>query len=233
MGEYKYPKFIFIEMDPWNSVIGSDSPHFALYNNGQVIYLDREKRSFFSGELDQASLVEIDNLTLEAMGNEHQSFNEDLLPTSQPDNFFYFFRDGELFRKINIYGNLWENQKLLEGPLKNLFNHICSFKVSGAKPWLPQFIEVLLWDFSYAKTAIKWPDGLPGIDHERTQSSPSNNRLRIYLNQREFEILKPILETKASNEAVLLGDMKLALSYRFPFPLESLWMTRERDGESN
>ena len=51
------PIIVLIERDPWLMVIGSDSPTFALYSDGTLIYFNKGK-GYFSIKLNKNKLQE-------------------------------------------------------------------------------------------------------------------------------------------------------------------------------
>ena len=56
------PLIVLIERDPWLMVIGSDSPSFALYDDGTLIYLktfESGKKEYFYVSLDNDSYYHI------------------------------------------------------------------------------------------------------------------------------------------------------------------------------
>ncbi|MBY0426902.1 MAG: hypothetical protein K2Q22_14805 [Cytophagales bacterium] len=58
---YGNPLIVLTETNPWLSVIGSDIPSFALYENGQIIYktFDNNKTEFHEVKLSKKSLNEV------------------------------------------------------------------------------------------------------------------------------------------------------------------------------
>jgi hypothetical protein len=48
------PVVVLIERNPWLMVFGSDSPTFALYDDGAVIYADPARKAYVSARLSKA-----------------------------------------------------------------------------------------------------------------------------------------------------------------------------------
>ncbi len=222
------PLVLLYVKDPWLMVIGSDSPHFALYDNGLVIYASGTKKpeeAFFSKRLSQTELEELlTTLDLERRlaGMDGKIFTT-LSATDQPRNLLHYWVNGQ-HRTTEVYGPLHRRDpgnSEAEGAPKgvvDLFDFLMQFQAKGASPWLPPHIEVLIWPFDNSLvTPRSWPKGWPRLNDPMTTKRGSE-LYSLSLESRHFLELLELLRGMTSNQAVLIGGKKWAISYRIPFP---------------
>lgn len=236
------PVFSLIEFDPWGMVIGSDSPSFTLYDNGLVIFITKKDDvySYYSYFLDKNSMKELNSQlipeNLEDLEKDYTLFNW----TDQPENLFYF--NG---KKIYVYGNLrnpienpntddkevteiyereielWKN---FPEELINTFKTATSYSHKNATEWFPEYIEVMFWPYEYApEESIIWPGNWPDLNDKRTRKR-SEDSYSVYLPSKYYNELIEILRTQNEKGAVEINNKKMAVSLRFPFPREELWL---------
>src|SRR3569833_120695 len=97
------PVLILLERNPWMMVIGADSPSFALYEDGMVIY--RTASGFRSGTLDPrakaALLKSLDAAGLSQEAGGYEASNS----TDQPTSLLLFY-GGDRPSFVSIYGNM-------------------------------------------------------------------------------------------------------------------------------
>ena len=224
LGTPPQPLVLLYIRDPWLMVIGSDSPSFALYDNGLVIYASGRKKAeeaFLSKLLSPTELKEL--LTTLDLKKRLGGLNERIeasMKTDQPTNRFCYWVDGKL-RAVSVYGSLHEGAEEREHvpkPFLEVFDVLTRFRATGAKPWLPPQIEVLIWPFDYShETPQPWPEGWPGLDDPATKKR-GDTSYSLFLESKHFSAFLDLLHSMKSSEAVLLGDKKWAISYRIPFP---------------
>jgi len=224
-GKTPQPLVMLYVRDPERMVIGSDSPVFALYDNGLVIYASGEKRpeeAFLAKLLSPPELRELlatidperrltglDGKTIEAS-----------MATDQPTNRLCYWVNGKL-RAVSVYGRLRERSPGREGvpkPFLEIYDALVGFSARGAKPWLPPLIEVLIWPFDNSQlTPEPWPKEWPGLDDPATKKR-GDRGYSLFLESRHFSDFLNLGRNMSSGQAVLIGDKKWAVSYRIPFP---------------
>jgi hypothetical protein len=205
-------------------VIGSDSPSFALYDNGLVIYASGRKKpeeAFLAKLLSPPELREIlRTLDLESrLGGVDERIGASM-KTDQPTNRLCYWVDGKL-RAVSVYGSLHASnpeRERVPKPFLEVFDFLTQFRANGASPWLPPQIEVLIWPFDYSREIPRpWPKEWPGLDDPATKKR-GNDSYSLFLDSRHFSAFLDLLRSMKSNQSVLIGDKKWAISYRIPFP---------------
>jgi hypothetical protein len=211
-------------------VLGADSPRFALYENGLAIY--RIKDGFRQILLDgqrAADLRKAVNVGALACLNKHYSTAGEV--TDQPSELLFFGRGGTL-SSISVYGSIPASGEPtdLPLPLVTAYERLATFDDSKAKPWMPEYIEVMVWPYAYApEPSITWPSNWPGLSDARTVKRGEGYSL--YLPSKDYQDLRAFLRTERERGAVEIGGKKWAVSFRFPFPQEALWQFEVNDPE--
>ncbi len=226
LGAPPQPLVLLYIRDPWRMVIGSDSPRFALYDSGLVIYASGEKKpekAFLSKLLSPIELKEL----LTALDLERRLVGLDgktidaSQATDQPTNRLCYWVNGKL-RAVQVYGSLHANRPEREQVPKNfleVIDFLTQFRTKGAKTWLPQKIEVLIWPFDNSGEPPKqWPKGWPGLEDPATKKR-GDRGYSLFLDSKHFsEFLDMGRRSMKAGQAVLIGGKKWAVSYRIPFP---------------
>lgn len=231
---------VVLERNPWLMVIGSDSPTFALYDDGAVVWL-RDKPTkdepFSRGATPTASvaLKELIPYDLAKFADHYQLTSW----TDQPTTVIWTPK-----KTISIYGN-WRttsNPMASDPQLRAIAER--DKKMSDSFPaeirasllrvdeqrkhegdaWLPNRVEVMLWPYEYAPEESivwpqKWPDLSATITVKRGEGSYS-----VFLPSEELPALREFLAKRRPRGAVLIDGKKMSASFRFPFPREELWM---------
>lgn len=221
------PLLILIESNPWEDVVGSSTPSFALYDSGLLILLERvvkgEPRHVFTflDQVDQTKFL--NSLPIEAF-NQLESHYEVSTSTDQPTHTIWLFWQGRN-KKVTVYGDLRLDESVrMNTPqaFLTLFQRLTSYKTKSAKPWYPEKIEVLIWPYPNAPDpSIPWPDKWPDIDHSDTQTK--GDVYSLFLSSRYWREFRSFLAGLKNRQAVLINGRKWAISYRFPFPGEGMW----------
>ncbi|HEX8846353.1 MAG TPA: hypothetical protein VF791_17025 [Pyrinomonadaceae bacterium] len=229
------PIILLYEINPWLMVLGSDSPAFALYGDGLVIFV----RAAEGGGREYASLIldehERDALisalpTKEFFGLEPRY--ETTGATDQPTTVISLWNDDQV-KTVSVYGGLKikSNQKGEGAPqvfietyekLKGLDN------ARAATKWMPEKVEMMIWPYENAGETLAWPKNWPGTRHPETRKRGDGQdqiSYSIYLSPAQYETLKR-QASKKSLDAVLIDGRKWAFSFRFPFPNEDSWRKR-------
>jgi len=232
------PIFSLTEYDPWNMVIGSDSPTFGFYNDSLLIFLSKDKDNQYKYYYIKANAIEYNDLvsklqirTSDNLKSEYSLSNW----TDQPTIVFNFAGT-----KISVYGDLRsafdsikdkKSKKLimddnediiakLPSKLRDIFSFATTYDNATKKEWMPDFIEVMFWPYEYApQKSINWPKDWPDLNDKRTKKR-HDNQFSVYLPSSHYQELISLLKTMKRKGAVLINDKKMAVSLRFPFPDE-------------
>lgn len=216
------PVIVLVERNPWLMVIGSDSPVFALYNNGTLIYYEKDK-GYFSSKLNKEQMIKyIPNKNFKKLKTYYSTSDW----TDQPTNTIYFWENNIKY-SVTVYGSLRkakeERKKTPKEFLEIYDKLIKKVNYKGAK-WLPKYLEVMIWPFEYSKdNPIKWPSNWPNLKHNMTKKRGKGS-YSLYLDSKYFDGLVKFMKNKRPTQAVLIGNKKYAVSYRYPFPKEGMWM---------
>ena len=220
-GEGPMPEIVLLERDPWGEVLGSDSPRFALYSDGQVIY--RTEDGFRSVHLSEPEIHSIKNSLSKADSPALYGEYDVAHATDQPDSSLLVYGDPPMF--LSFYGSLDDQQvtSRLPAAVAKAFSTIRSFKSARSEPWMPAQIEVMIWPYEYApEPSIHWKKEWPDL------SAPSTiqrgDSYSLFLPSSEMRSLKSFLAQRNPKGAVEIEGRKWAASYRIPFPEERLWM---------
>jgi hypothetical protein len=217
------PLVLLTEYNPWAMVIGSDSPTFALYANGTVIYWRGEGRSgkYMTVTLAPSAVAEL--LKSAHLDETHDLGNCYSIAdyTDAPTNFLVF-RTKAGYKAIDVYGVIRHNENIpparMPVDLQEAFRVLLGFNAPNAQEWTPPYLEVMMWPFSYAKSSMPWPVEFPGVTDKNTRQSPRG--LDLYLPYTEFDQYKVFASKLKPTTAVLLDGKKWAISERIPFPHE-------------
>jgi len=218
------PLIVWINYDPWRMVIGSDSPRFALYDDGQVIYYDIDEEGYVAVKLSEGELSElIESLALDEFAN-LDDYYEASDWTDQQSHLFYVWLDGEQ-KQVGVYGDptLDEVRAKLPDALLAVYDSLAAFEHPNAEVWLPEKIEVLIWPYETSGGA-EWPADWPGLDDPDTVERYEDH-YSLFLDAKDFEEFRALMD-EASGVAVIDGRT-WAVSYRYPFPQEELWMVAQ------
>jgi hypothetical protein len=235
------PKLIlvFIESDPWLNVIGSDNPRVAVYETGEVIFLKavNGKRIHHTVKLDTSALEDLRShlAPLVALKNLKSHYNVNPNVTDQPTSMFYIRQGGKAVA-TRVYGLMapetepGSSFRAADGrapdkvptELLQLHARLCSLDFAKRIEWTPQYLEVMLWDYSYApEESIHWPKEWPSLDSAR--AIKRGDSYSIFLDANLLPQLRDFLATEKDKGAVEVGGKKLAAAYRFAFPSEPIW----------
>ncbi|MEP1421891.1 MAG: hypothetical protein ABJK59_09000 [Erythrobacter sp.] len=216
------PEIVLLERDPWGSVIGSDSPSFALYRDGTVIYQD--ELGFRSIRLDQS---EVHDLRMAIRGANKPQLGgqyEVALATDQPSNSLLIYGDDPVF--ISVYGSLDDERisSRLPPEVSYAFTKIRSFGHLRAASWLPDKIEIMIWPYEHAPDpSVSWPEGWPDLDDANTVKRGVDS-YSIFLPSDKLSDVRALRTSRSERGAIEINGRKWSTSIRFPFPSEELWM---------
>ncbi|MCL4878254.1 MAG: hypothetical protein KJ064_16455 [Anaerolineae bacterium] len=228
--ENPLPMVVLIEYDPWRMVIGSDSPTFALYQNGQVIYIrenedgDMEYASVFLNFEERQTLY--DTIVSDDFF-ELDDYYEASHWTDMPSNWMWVWDEKGKEKRVGVYGDLRSLEGILDEEPRSrtpeaflqAFDTIVSFTHEDAKTWRPAVFEVMLWPYDTSDGAA-WPENWPDLDDPTTKQRGEDS-YSIFVDSAELDTYFALRE---EGSAVELDGRRWAFSMRFPFPTEFLWM---------
>lgn len=216
------PLIVLLQSDPWLAVTGSDSPAFALYDDGTVIF--RTKSGFLSTKLDRSRK----DALVEAFGGDEMSMLAGRYSatniTDQPDSSLLLY-GRKVPAYITVYGSLDDEdvRSSLPEAVLTAFDRLRGFSSSGAQPWLPEKVEVMIWPYDYAPDqSIMWPKRWPGLKGPATRKQ--GNGYSIFLPSSDLPALRAFLGSRREKGAIEIDGQKWSASVRYPFPHEELWM---------
>ncbi len=235
------PLLVVLAQNPWLMVIGSDSPTFALYDDGTVI-CPREKPTledpFQTRKVSDAKRKAEELLSFDV--GKMKDFYELTAWTDQVTTVIW-----TPTKKIVIYGD-WRkpheighgtdrslkdiddrDRKMFESlpaEIRDALLRIDRERSVAGTRWFPTTIEVMLWPYEYAPDAsIIWPKDWPGLGAKDTQKRGEDS-FSVFLPSEKLSELRKLLDTRKARGAVLIDGKKMAESHRFPFPGEKAWM---------
>ena len=220
------PLLVMVEADPWLMVIGSDSPTFALYDDGEVIVRrEHEYRSTKLNSVEFRDLVaSLDLTALASLARQYVLVEA----TDQPIEHVFSYNDGKI-SVASVYGAPRSRSARAKLPPKllSVLDKIYSFDPPRAKPWQPEKVEVMIWPYQYApEKSIIWPKDWPGIGDKSTVRR--GDGYSIFISSSRYAELKSFLAGRSEKGAVEIGGKKWAVSLRLPFPGEKSWMAASR-----
>jgi hypothetical protein len=225
---------LLYEHNPWAMVVGSDSPTFALYDDGLLIFT----RTNQEGRPEYASLTLSEKERDEFLASlPVKQFNELLheyeldMRTDQPTTVLSV-GDRTGLKSVRVYGNLARSMTTDDPQaFVQIYRKLKSFNDARAARWMPEKIELMLWPYDTAGTALSWPKNWPDTAHPTTKKRATDAtaiNYSIYLTPAQYESRKKQVAS-VSADALLINKRKWAFSFRFPFPNEDSWRKRASD----
>lgn len=217
-----FPLIVLLSKDPWLMVVGSDSPTFALYSDGTVLF--RRANDFGVARFNPNGLKKF---TEEFAGSELAQLSgqyEAADSTDQPINNLLLFI-GKSPVVISIYGSLEDGnvRSRIPDPVLAALDRVRKFYVQSARPWLPREIEIMIWPYEYAPDrSIIWPKQWPSLESSTTRKRGESYSL--FMPSSELPAVRSFLATRKEKGAVQIDGKKWAASIRLPFSHEDLWM---------
>lgn len=225
------PLFVLKGQNPWRMALGSESPTFALYDNGNVIY--QREDGFKSVQLNSVELARLGTaLGLAELPKFAKHY--EVAPYSDANTHIFYVFNGAKISVISIYGELRVRAVEMDGkpvdkfvsmvpePLVIAYEKASAFDHPKAKSWLPDKVEVFAWPYDYApEPSIIWPKSWPGLNDPTTVRRGENYRL--YVPSADLPTLKRFLGTQREKGAVEIDGKKWSVSLRYPFPKEQVW----------
>jgi hypothetical protein len=156
----------------------------------------------------------------------------------QPKHTIRLRLPGRPEKTVSVYGEIDpalapKNELQLETrppptPFAEMNALLRDFRPSGAHPWDPGFVEVLLTDYGYAPgPSLPWPENWPKLESplsRKTGRRGSFSYVMVFPSDRVSE-LNAFITKRASRGAILIGGAKFSVGSRWPFPGEKNWST--------
>jgi hypothetical protein len=217
------PLVVLVERNPWLMIIGSDSPTFALYADGLVIFRKPDSAEYLSVRLDETKRRDlVTQIAAEAIAGLRESYSASEW-TDQPTNELHVWATGA-HKTVSVYGALRrEATARAKSPESFLhaFDVITKFGPE-ASPWMPSQIEVLIWPYEHSpEEPLPWPDVWPSFEHAQPRGADGLHQ--IFLPAKEFGRLQTLLGDLKPKQAVQFNNRKWAVSYRLGLPREDAW----------
>jgi hypothetical protein len=229
------PLLVLMTDNPWAMVIGSDTPRLVAYEDGTVIFAQDQNKipGIWVAKLSEerlSQLLDIARPLLKLPGLKRH-YDIALGVTDQPTT-RVFVADKGVTKVVGVYGlssrgrswpEIREGEEAPPQEFMKAHKALCDYSAPDAKPWVPPFIEVMLWDYSYAPEAsIIWPTKWPKLDSPRTWKRGDD--YSVFLDGTELQPLKDFLATGTEKGAVEVEGKKFAAAFRFTYPSEPVWM---------
>ena len=223
------PIVVLFEANPWLMVIGSDSPSFALYDSGLLIFAkDREYLAITLTEKEKEEFLNY--LSIDSSFYELKDYYDACTWTDQPTSTIYLWK-GDDVKKVSVYGNIrggeeedtsyGEPRKETPGAFLNLYDRLVSYTNDKALPWMPEKFEIMIWPYEVSpENAAVWPEDWPDINSSDTKKRGEDS-YSIYLNSELYEDYRNLCK---DTSALLINGKTWAASVRYPFPNEEKWM---------
>jgi hypothetical protein len=203
-------------------VVGSDTPAFALYSDGTVLF--RRKDDYGMVKLSQTEVNALreafSNPEFAALSVHYQATDW----TDQPNNHLLLY-DRKVPLYLTVYGSMNDAQvrDKLPDTVLEAFDRLRNFSAPSARPWLPEIVEVMIWPYEYAPDpSIIWPKRWPALTSPTTRKR--GDSYSIFVPSSELPALRSFLAARREKGAVEIGGKKWSASIRLPFPHEELWM---------
>jgi hypothetical protein len=232
------PIAVLIETNPWAMVIGSDNPRLALYEDGEIIFARETEKSisYHHRKLEPTTLKNFqEQIESVARLEELKRHYRLVSSTDQPSTSLYLKGNAKEV-VTSIYGltcarsarSVQPSSPAMPKPdelpsaLVNLHKLLCGVDLPESDPWTPRFVEVMLWDYSYAPDkSIPWPKEWPDFNSDR--AIKRGDSFSIFLDGTELPRLKEFIANRPRRGAVELDGKKWAVQARYTFPSESVW----------
>lgn len=224
------PIAVLIDQDPWLMVIGSDTPRVAIYESGEVVFIKKVDAgyAYHVVKLAPAALTSLEKVWLPLMEFKSLKRHYSLSDWTDQRTAFLYLRRGNREVATSAYGLGCANasRQKFDKPLPDEFlesvRELCALNFQQSMSWTPRYVEVMLWDYSYAPgPSTKWPADWPSLNSERARKR--GDSYSIFLDGSQLSRLRAFLKAQQEKGAVELAGKKWAVSYRMTFPNEPMW----------
>jgi hypothetical protein len=215
------PVLVLLEMDPRAAVLGADSPVFALYRDGKVIW--RRGDGFRTTRLSALAAAKLRaDLDLDRLRPLYGYF-EATASSDQPETSILAYENKKP-TIVSVYGSMHAPEIRAKVPtaISHVFDRLTRFDHAGTA-WLPEKVEVMIWPYDYAPEAsVPWPKDLPDLDDRNTVKA--GDSFSLFVPSARLQDVRQVLARRRELGAIEIGGKKWAAAIRFPFPAERLWI---------
>jgi ankyrin repeat protein len=227
--------FSIEEWAHWAPVFGADSPALTLYDNRDLIFYNRQADRYDTVQLTEGEYTRL----LEEIIPKDLAMLEDgyyrFYATCQ--NVYHFYFGGQLQRMVWVYGHptvyVADDEWAFDIPqsLRRCFNTVERYQNNRAVRWLPETIEVIVWDmWPTEKEYLAWPADWPDLD------SPDTIRrsevYSVFLPNALYDEFMALLDE--SKGIVMMNGKPMVISYRISIPGEEVfsWQPEEEEEQT-
>ena len=222
------PLVVLREDEPWSlGSVASQSPVFALYDDGLVIYLERPSQrapqyaSVTLSEGERSRLLASLPPELDDLDRSYSLFD---MP-HQSANMLHLWRQGRR-KTVYVYGDVRhdpERRKMCPRTFLAAYDALRSFKHPRAETWFPKRLVLHFSEQTLMKPARQpWNAGWPDLSHPDTQRV--SNGWVLHLNFKHLDELAAMWEYAVnSHAAVEISGRQGYVTYAFPFPRREAW----------
>lgn len=233
------PLLTCIERNPWKTALGSDTPYFALYDDGQVIYLHRTREGQHVYVTTKISSDQLKALLKDfELTDDFYDLEDEyvvVLGTGQPKTVFYL-SDGKRSKLVTVYGPVWDRythrladverwrgpDKLPPG-LARLCVKTREYRNDEATLWVPKYLEILVRRNVFGRLPSDWPQRWPRIEDEMVWNH--GDLTSVFVSGVELEKAQDYAQQHA--EVFRTGLGAWVSTIRYVFPNEPSWTDRE------
>lgn len=152
------PLFVLVEYNHRAMVVGADTPTFALYDDGTVIFWRKEGRGgkYVSAKLTDSEvsgvLEQVNPQSFVSLGRRYEPAGG---ISHAPETLMVLREKGGSYKGVYIFGSLRreENGSYPRGVpnlLADVFQFATTYDNAKATEWLPDSVEVMVWPYEYA-----------------------------------------------------------------------------------
>lgn len=228
------PLLVLIEYDPWLWLIASDSPSFALYEDGTVIYRRGERGDYryFQVTLSRAETSAL--LTEQTPYADLAALEPEYSVSKwsdQPTNVLVFVVDSSYYAAVSVYGALRQlddsSRALVPGVFLRVYDYVTTFERGDAAPWKPERIELVVspYEDGPSEEPVAWPDDWPTFGSEWVDDR--GELVSLFLPADHEQRLEAVLDQLAPGKHLQIGGRSFYMQgLRYPFPMEFIWHGR-------
>ena len=229
-GQEAKPLFVLIEYNHWAMVVGADTPNFALYDDGTVIFWREEDRGgkYVSTKLADSEVSQIlEKVSPQTFASLERRYDPARGFSHAPETLMVLQTKDGSYKEVYVFGSIRHEEdgsypRGIPNLLADIFQFINTYDNAKATEWAPNDIEVMVWPYEYAPDEdVLWPKGWPDLSDSRTVKK--DDLYTIYLEKARLEELKTFLGKIRERQAVRISGKKWTVDARLPFPQERIW----------
>lgn len=226
------PVLVVVSQNPWLHVVGSDTPMFALYAGGVVIWKTHEG-AIASYSTTRLSREDTDSLLRSLALSELPPDPTPIVASSATDartNVVHVW-SGSSHQAWSVYGNVHPNDPdsdrgRVPVSVLHVLDTVRLFSPMACTSWLPEKVELMISpiDDDTPWASIDWPKGWPGLDHATTRRRGKTD-YSLYLPAPDLAAFTALIGVPGNRTpGIKLDGRRWDVRVRFPFPSEDLWM---------